>query len=527
MTKAERKKEISRIYAKLAKELGRYPSRSDLIKVDVSRDRIRAAFGDMDSLKSAARENYPKNFESIIDPDYFNDESFRELQQEVKKYKRFVVTTAVSGAPVDEDFLASIRNYCAVNKALLLILPANYSLFDLDPDLVASERIVFRGLKLNSNVSLSVIKIDPKQVDPSLGLDTVGQREGTILIGSPKQRRKPVANSNTKHAHIIQATGAITKPRYVPRDGERKRRDFLATHQHVMGAIIVEIQDDKFYHFRQVQAKKDGSFNDLFHNYSEEGVKFVGCEAIIQGDYHNGDTDPQADFVADELCRLGKPRYRVLHDFFDGKSINHHEIRNKVKRAIQASKSLIDLAAELQALKVTLDAKLKLNTCDKIVIVKSNHDEFLDRYLADGEFDDHNRIISSRLQIIAMEGKDPLKSGLEELFGFKGGDRVMWLQRDQDFRIGGVESGCHGDLGANGKRNPGSTGMLKSYGDCNYGHCHYGEINHGAMSAGTSSYRKLSYNRGPSSWEQAHIIQYKDGTRQIINCIEGQFRLED
>jgi hypothetical protein len=525
--KAERRELIVKIYAKLAKELERYPARSDLIQAGVSRDQMRDAFGDMDALKQAAREAFPKNFENIIDPDFYNDEAFRELQAQVKKFKRFVVTTAVAGAPVDDNFYGSLKKYCELRKALLLVLPANYSLYDIDPDLVRDELVVFRGVKLNSNVSISVVKIDPKQVDPSQGLDTVGQREGTILIGSPKQRRRPVANSNTKHAHIIQATGAITKPRYIPRDGERKRRDFLAEKQHVTGAVIVEIEDDKIYHFRAVQAKKDGSFNDLFHNYSEEGSKFVGCEAIVQGDYHNDDTDPTADAVADELCKLGQPRFRVLHDFFDGKSINHHERRNKVLRAIQAGADKLSLEKELRALKATLEAKLKLNTCDKIVISKSNHDEFLDRYLAEGEFDDQNRIISARLQILAMEGKDPLKAGLEELLGFKGGDRVIWLERDQDFKVAGVELGAHGDLGSNGSRNPGSNGMLKAYGDCVYGHCHYGEINHGAWSVGTSSFRKLGYNRGPSSWEQVHAIIYKDGTRQLINSIDGRWRLKD
>jgi len=224
---------------------------------------------------------------------------------------------------------------------------------------------------------------------------------------------------------------------------------------------------------------------------------------------------------------LGQPKYRVLHDFFDGKSINHHERRNRVGRAIQAAKGTLSLETELKDLKTALESKLRLNTCDKIIISKSNHDEFLDRYLEEGDFDDHNRIVSTRLQILAMEGKDPLKSGLEEIFDFKGGDRVVWLKRDQDFRVGGIEVGCHGDLGANGSRSPGAAGMLKAYGDCIYGHCHYGEIYHGAYSVGTSSHRKLSYNRGPSSWEQVHCIVYKDGSRQLINCIDGKYRLKD
>lgn len=522
---------IAKIYRKIAKEKGKYPSRSDLIKEGVSWDQIRAAFGDMTTLKEVTRKTYPNYFEDIIDPEFFSSDTFDELRREVKKYNRFVITTAVAGAPVDEDFLASIQVYCKKKKAKLLILPANYALYDIDPELVRQEAIVFKDLKLCSNLLISAIKIDPKQVDPSLGLDDISGRESTVIIGTPKQRCTPVPNSNSKLAKFIQGTGAITKPRYMPRDGQPKRRDTLATMQHVMGAIIVEIVDNKLYHFREIEANKDGSFNDLFVNYSPDGTSVAKVEAIIQGDFHCGDTDPSADAVADELCAIGKPKYRIFHDFFDGKSINHHELDNQVNRAKLAREStkLLSLEEELKNMKLALDKKISLGTAGQLVMSKSNHDEFLIRYLAKGKFDDHNRIISAKLQVLAMEGKDPLKAGLEEIFGLNAGDRIIWLDRDQDFRIsaGKVESGTHGDIGAHGSRNPGSRGMYKYYGKVTYGHCHYRETNHAAKSVGTSSWLKLSYNTGPNSWSHTHIIQYTDGTRQSINSILGKYKLED
>lgn len=530
MKKSEKQAELIKQYSKLAKQLERYPTRSDLLKeCGVNRDAIRSTFGDMDNLKAKAREAFPDAFGKIVDPDYFTDAVFSELKKKVAKHKRFFITTAVAGAPVHDGFMESIKTWCAEKNGMLLICPADYALYSMDAELIAEHDIVFRGLKLNSNISISAVRIDPKQVDPTVGTDTVGQREGTIILASPKQRRRPVPNSNTKLARILQGTGAVTKSRYIPRKGEMKRRDFLADKHHVMGGIIVEIVDDKFYHVRNVEMRKDGTFNDLFYNYSPEGSKFVGCLAVVQGDFHVGDTDPAVDAAVDKMCKIGKPKYRVFHDFFDGKSINHHEIKNKVSRAIQAGEGKTSLADELKAVAAVLKRKLALGTAEQLLMVKSNHDEFLDRYLNEGKFDDHNRAISTRLQSIAMEGKDPLKDGLKELFGFDGKDKIRWLSRDEDFRIsrGKIEVGCHGDLGANGKRNPGSMGMLKSYGDCVYGHCHYGEINHGAMSVGTSSYRKLSYNRGPSGWDQSQGLVYEDGTRQLINVIDGRYALEE
>lgn len=529
MTK--RQEEIIKVYSRLAKSLQAYPSRSDLRKEGVTRDMIRDQFGDMDGLKEMAREENPKAFEDIVDMDYFNEDLYRAQKDIIRKHRRFVVTTAVAGGPVHEDFLASIKKFCELKDAALFVIPANYALQDLDNELVQdpSVNIVFRGLKLNSNISISPVKIDPKQVDPTIGLTLVGQREGTIILGSPKQRLLPVANSNTQMTRFLQATGAITKSRYVPSDGVPKRRDFLADKQHVVGAIVVEIVDDKFYYFRQVQANRDGSFNDLFVNYSEDGAKNVGCLAIIQGDYHVGETDPKADAVADELCARGKPKYRVLHDFFDGKSINHHELKNKVLRARQAEAKKLSLADELHAASQALKAKVALGTAQQIILTKSNHDEFLDRYLATGEFDDGNRVISTKLQLAAMEGRDPLRYAFEDLFGLKLKEKVRWLGRDEDFRIsrGKVESGIHGDLGPNGARGGGVASMLKCYGDCWFGHTHRSEISHGAWNVGTTSFLKQDYNRGPSGWSQSHGIQYEDGTRQIILCIHGQYCLKD
>ena len=122
-----------------------------------------------------------------------------------------------------------------------------------------------------------------------------------------------------------------------------------------------------------------------------------------------------------------------------------------------------------------------------------------------------------------MRGLDPYKDGLEIIFGLKKTKDLIWLGRDQDFKIAGVECGSHGDLGSNGRRNPGSKGMYKAYGKAMYGHCHHSEIWHDAMSVGTSTYMKLGYNRGASSWDNGQGILYKNGTRQLILVINGEW----
>ena len=522
------KQKIGLAYAKFCFKYKRFPSRADLKTIGFSRDQVRGQFGNYENLRLFAKENWPDMLDGLLDPSLFEDKAHLDLVSRTKKFKRFVVTSAVAGAPAHKGFLNSLKNYCRVNKAMLLVIPANYALYDLDHDLVNDPEVsvLFKPLSLNQNIVIDPIKIDPKQVDPVVGLDIIGKkREGTIIVGSPKQRRVAIANSNEKMARMIQSTGAVTKPRYVPSDGIMKRRDRLADEQHVMGAVVVEIADKKLFHFRNIEMGTGGRFIDLFKRYSEQEVVNVGCEAVVQGDYHVLSTDPVVDAAVDEMCKLGRPKYRVLHDFFDGQSINHHNLHNKIERAILAKQNLIDLRSELQANKNALEAMRKKKTAEQIVLVKSNHYEFLYRYLNKGDFTEQNYEIATELMLIAMRGLDPLKDGLEQLFGLKKGKDLVWLKRDQDFRVCGVELGSHGDLGANGKRNPGSKGMFKAYGKSVYGHCHHSEIWHQAMSVGTSTYMRLGYNKGASSWDHTQCIVYKDGTRQLVSVINGEWRL--
>jgi hypothetical protein len=272
------KEKVLLAYSKLAQKLNTYPSRSVLIKNGISRDVVRHHFGSMESLRELAKDSHPEYFENVIDPENFSQSVFDEIKNKAKKYKRFVVTTAVAGAPVHDKFLSSLKNFCKEKNAMLLLIPANYALYEMDPDVVNDENIniVFKPLKLNSNIYIDPIRIDPKQVDPAVGLDALGQTDGTVIIGSPKQRRVSVANSNLKLARIIQSTGAITKPMYVPRDGHPKRRDRLAEAHHKMGALVIEIVDNNYFHFRAVQMSKDGSFNERGKKKYVDEANFLG-----------------------------------------------------------------------------------------------------------------------------------------------------------------------------------------------------------------------------------------------------------
>ncbi len=334
----------------------------------------------------------------------------------------------------------------------------------------------------------------------------------------------------------MMTTGACTVANYSPAEDKgytymAHRTAYMAEVDHVLGAVIVEIQDDEIFHTRQVQADRAGGFADLgllYHAGSSAPVK-IEVEAFVLGDWHSGETDPEAAeafvFGRDSVVNTVHPKRLIVHDGFNGMSISHHETRNAVLRAQRAQSDKITLHTELQMYAADLDRLSEL--CKEVVIVCSNHDDFLARYLQDGRFveEPQNASFSSLLFHHMCNGKNPLRYAVETLIGLKHPERVRWLNRDEGYQIAGVELGAHGDKGANGSRGS-LQSMADAYRKSISGHSHVAGILGQAFQVGTCSFRKLNYNQGPSSWIQTSCLLHSNGHRQLVNNIEGFWHLK-
>lgn len=528
----KKRKEILRKFAALNKKFRRRPTNEELLEAGYTRNTIRHYFPTVATLEAEARKQHPDCFFDIEVSDIISEDAASDIKQKIKKHKRFVVTSAVTGCQVDQKFYKSIKTYCAANDALLLILVASDPAQKLNKQgdhgtidsTLADECVVFEDTDLNSNLFVSTIKLSAKHIDPTTGLDRIGQRDGSFIFASPKQRLQMVATSNIKLPHALMTTGSITLPNYKTDSYMSERTAYIADHDHVMGAIVVEIQDDSVYHYRQIQAsKKDGSFHDLGRKYTSQGVSEDLPVALILGDWHSGETDPTVIRCTEEMISVLKPRTLVLHDAFNGLSINHHEDRNLVAQAIRHRRSQLLLEEEIN--KFAQDLEWLSDKVKELVIVKSNHDEFLSKhYLAEAKYvkDPHNHYYCLELAKAMIEGQDPLKYAVSKIKPQL--SNIRWLQRDEDFKIAGIQLGSHGDKGPNGSRGS-LRNVEKSFGDSITGHSHTPGILRGAWSVGTSSYLKLGYNQGPSSWVQAHCLVYANGDRQILSIINGRWRL--
>lgn len=530
--KQDKKQQIISDYAKLAKELDGQPKMSDLVDAGYTKDTITHHFGSLARLDAVAREKHAAKFNDVSVQSLLGPKALSRLQGAVAKHRRFIITTAVTGCRVPDAFYQSIKTYCSLKDAALLVLaqsdPAHNrdkkSLGFIDKRL-AGEYIVVADTALNSNLYVSTIKLSAKHIDPITGLGRIGQRNGSFIYASPKQRLKAIPVSNTKLPHFLMTTGAITLPNYTTDNYMSERTAYIASHDHVVGAIIVEIEDEDHYYFRQIQADPDGSFIDLGTRYTPNCAMPEAADSFILGDWHSGETDPAAVKCWDYIAKLTKPNKMVLHDVFNGLSINHHEKDQLILKAQRAEMGQLSLRQEVLGLAKDLSALS--SWADELVVVKSNHDEFLERYLQSGLYikDPDNHRYALDLAAAMIDGFDPLKYAVEKSGVSKGLHKVRWLGRDEDFKVAKIQLGHHGDKGANGARGS-LPAMEAAYGNSVTGHSHVAEILRGAWSCGTSTYLKLTYNVGISSWTQSSVLVYKNGSRQLIHCINGKCCLD-
>lgn len=504
----------------------------------IKSDTINKYFQNLDGLVAIAKKEDPKVFENIIDESSFSDEAFKDLRKYISKHRRFVVTTAVTNTKPHMDALDAIETYCKANDAALLILPCSdparqkdkKNKWSLDSRL-PKDKIVFKDVALNDNLILSTIKMTAKQLKPLTGLKRISQKRGSVVFASPKQfiEFSTNSNNNTDIPRMLATTGAITISDYNTEMYMSERLAYMADQDHTLGALIIEIEDERIFYSRPVQfEKKTGAICDLDKKYHANGkVEKITAELIQFGDYHVLSTDPEAKKMGKDLVELLKPDYLTLEDFLDGITINPHERKNLVSLSKKAKNGMLSLDFELKANQKELN-EICTWPVKEIIMKYGNHEDFLKRWICDGEFmkEPQNKILGMKLNI-AMEEQEvmPFEFAMRELLGLKDPEKIRFLGLNESFKVNGIENGAHGHLGKGGRRNPGMEEIEDCYGACNVGHNHSASVFRSVFRAGTKTFFQLSYNDGPSAWTQSDVVQHRNGTRQLITLIYGKYRL--
>ena len=452
----------------------------------------------------------------------------RSVERSTKKI--YVITTAVADSSPHIGFLSALDTYSIEHDVQVVIMPCESTTnsFENKTAVFASVfhdpkyMFVSKDTFLNNNISLCSVQVSAKQIRPITGLSRIGNREGSFVFASTKQFLEFVPSGNKRGTNYsIMTTGACTLPQYYTDTFVSKRLSYIAEKDHTIGAIIVEIENDSVFHFRQVQADIDGAFIDMGIQYNPDGTTEKVSTNLVMGDLHGFNIDGHALNAVCEVTKGMNIDRIFLHDTFDGYSVNHHvsTIAEKAHRAVTDQSSLVWELRKTSEIVSLIDEQLKPK---EMVIVKSNHDEFLTRYLQEGRYvsDPINHYASILIARALFENKDVLSYGFE-VVGNPPPAHWTFLSRDSSYKIADVECGSHGDLGLNGSK-PSLVTLEKVYGNCIIGHAHTAAIHRGVFRVGTMSKLDLGYNRGPTSWTHTCCLIYENGHRQLINVINGK-----
>ena len=468
---------------------------------------------------------------------YINDieeealiKEYREaLEDEIKKYKKFVVTTAVVGKEVNKLFLSSVKSYAEKNNALLLVLPCEdvanrgkkANPIELNEEL-KDFRVIFKDTYLNDNLCLCAIKMSAKQINSLTGLDRLTkERNASIIVASPKVFLKYIPNMHYDIPPALMSTGAVTINNYDTDRYMSKRTSKLAENDHAYGAVIIEIEDENIFHFRHALSSKEGTLTDLGVEYLPDGTtRKLENSILVMGDSHVGYLDKVLHKKVLELAEDTRVSEVILHDVFHGSSISHHDAKKSITRAIKAQENKLGLEVECKAVKDYIEEIEGQGY--KVTIPVANHNSHLYRYLEEGRYVDDpvNLKFASRLISPAIEGINPLQYAVESIFGLKKSD-IKWLDKDKSYKAYGVELSAHGDRGANGSKGNLAT-FEKGLGDCVVAHTHSAAIFRKVFCVGTVGEMDMGYNEGMSNWTRTCCLIYSNGTKQLINFIPNK-----
>ena len=436
----------------------------------------------------------------------------------------YIVSTIQYSASVNKPLLRNMLAFADKHNVSKIYL---YVLAGKNKDETAIASVLFddpriellfldkTGMKLNNNLKLHDTQILASQINPLTGFNKKLHRDYSYILPSPKIRYLSIPNTS-KYPRFLATTGALTHGNYKQHIAQGRKAEL----EHEYGFAFVKIKNSRLYDYHPVMALKNGNFNYFRELYRNGKVEDQQPEALVLGDIHVGDTCPKAFAKAVQQIKELRPKRVVLHDLFNGHSINHHERSNNLSKAQMWKHKMHVLEEEVEQCLAVL-AKLAYQFPEvQFLVAESNHDLFMSHYICHENFllDGQNSVFSCQMFVEQSKGKkQPILQTAMELVG-KIPHNVRFLNEDEEYRVKGVGLDYHGHRGMNGAR-----GTSQSFSNNNLvmitAHEHSPKIHPNGMVVGTLTKLKLNYTKGASSWMHANGLLYQSGKYTLVTII--------
>lgn len=449
---------------------------------------------------------------------------------------RFLISSAQDDTPVHEPFFDNMIAYAKQIGAEVFIGGHTYQLGLFEDNAAAAnvydirltEYLCHDRVQLTPDLLyVGSANILPTTANPLAGWMTQNGG-GHVILPHSRIALQSIPRLQGQAPRYAVSTGTCTLPNYTARAAGQK-----SIFHHTFGFLLVEIDVDGEVFLRPVSAADDGSFQDL-NTIVVNGICYADqrVRAITWGDIHHEMLDPTiaaASFGYDVKTKATldnvnildglQPEYQFFHDTLDFRRRNHHNLADPHVMALVNAGGSENVESEVQ------EASDFISACARpwcrSVMVESNHDNALARWLKnpDGAADIENAYFWHELNAAWHKAIRAGNSSFNVVeYAMRHADlpdNVEFVGAGQGYQVDGVECGLHGDLGISGSR--GSPNQFKRFGvRTSTGHTHTPSISEGAYVAGVSAKLDQGYNKGPTTWAHAHIVQYHNGKRTIL-----------
>lgn len=498
------------------------------------------------------------NVEKETTPRTWLSDTLRVERVEDPRGRTFIFTSAQNDAEIHLPFWRSLKTYAELIDADIVVGPLTYetqwwsetnpaSRF-YDPRL--EEFLCFGQMEIGDNfIFAGEMNTLPTARRPISDLATYSRGRWAVFPHPMIQLKSVPSTDPNIQAHQVMTTGSVTRPKVIPR-----RAGVKSVFHQVLGATIVEFDEDGDIFCRQIIADEDGSFYDLDIYVNGDDFTFHdGVAGIVFGDVHIAKADPKnciASFGihprdphrahhSGSMMEVLKPEKVFLHDIHDHESRNHHNANDAAHAFEMAYRGRDSVEDEVFMAADFLYALSNAYEDTQVIVVDSNHDLALERYVREGRYrnDGINMLYGLRLEQAYMEFRRQVAEALEagvnpptfSLLEWAIRDLlapidlpVQWVHDGQSYLLNEVEHGNHGYRGANGAKGT-VTGFAAMGRRMSIADKHSPEILDGVYVAGTMQLQ-MGYNRGPSGWAVANIVQYPNGKRTLVTLQNGKWR---
>lgn len=365
-------------------------------------------------------------------------------------------------------------------------------------------------------------RIRPTAANPLTGYEALAA-DNHLILGHSRLHLKVLPRFKNDPIRVMATTGFISNKNY----SSSKSGDKGFVH-HTYGFTIIEKDKNGVcLPPRSVKCDYEGNFVDIMYSVQDEKVTTIdGSEALIWGDIHHAQVDHDFVDTTYDLIDKIKPKQHILHDLYDGESVNPHEGKDFFIKKVKIREGRTDIKKEVDR-SIEFADDLQDHTGAEVKIVQSNHDNFLDRHVNNESWkkDLHNS--EAYLEYAMIQQKIDLRK-YGNIYGYlissKENPSISYVRSNESLRIRGYQCGYHGDHGVNGSR-----GSINTFKKLNtkmiHAHSHSPAMIDGVTCVGVTCKLWQYYNQsGMSSWANAHSVIHSNGKNQLL-IFDEKYRL--